>query len=55
MNEILDDTMQDLILWLHNHEHEIESGENDFGELRQLFYELFDRKAGENSNIESVW
>lgn len=54
MNEISGDVMQDLVLWLSAHEYEIESGENDFGDLRELFFELFDRNAGEDENGKPV-
>ena len=40
------DAAQDLINWLAAHEDDIKNGINDFGDLRTIFLEIFDRDAG---------
>ena len=33
----------DLFMYLQTHEHDIEYGENDFGDLKRLFVAIFER------------
>lgn len=55
MEKVDPDTMQDFLLWLGSHEDDIQYGINDFGELRELFHQLFDRNAGEPCNDTPLW
>ena len=38
-------SMQSLAKYLQDHESSIADGENDFGELKEIYEELFHRKA----------
>ena len=42
-----DATIYFFIAWLKDHEDDIEHGYNDFGDLREIFWELVGRNAGE--------
>ena len=56
MNKLDDDQMQDLINWLAGRESDIASGSEDFFELREIFFSLFGRNAGEPVGVnECPW
>ena len=41
------DSAQDLIEYLESHEDDIKYGINDFGRLRDIFLDIFERNAGD--------
>lgn len=47
MREISPDTMQAFMAWLERHEDYISAGLGDVAELREVFFELHGRNAGE--------
>lgn len=47
MKDLNGDQMQDLINWLAGRESDIADGVEDFFELREIFFSLFERNAGE--------
>lgn len=55
MGKVDGDTMQDLINWLYSHEDDIKHRINDFGELHNLFVQLFDREPGAALPPEEPW
>mgnify|MGYP006909080876 CR=1 FL=1 len=55
MVTIDNDTMQDFILWLRNREEDIANGREDFGDLRELFHQVFDRNADEPPIDTPLW
>lgn len=55
MGKVDGDTMQDLINWLYSHEDDIKHSINDFGELHNLFVQLFDREPGAAPPPEEPW
>jgi len=55
MKDIDSDTMQDFLNWLSDREQDIADGSEDFGELRAIFYSLFDRNAGEKVEHDPCW
>jgi hypothetical protein len=56
MNDLDGDQMQDLIIWLAGRERDIADGVDDFFELREIFFSLFGRNAGEPvDESDMVW
>lgn len=55
MDKVDPDTMQDFLIWLSNHEEDIAIGINDFDELRDLFYQLYGRNAGDTDDNKPLW
>lgn len=49
------DTWQDFIIWLDAHEDDIAAGINDFGDLRDIFFEVMFRNAGEPIDSDAIW
>jgi len=47
MEKVDDDTVQDFLIWLKGRESDIADGIEDFGELQELFHQLYGRNAGE--------
>ena len=47
------DDAQDFINWMHTHELDIANDINDFGELKNVFFAIFDRHAGD-SKLDSM-
>ncbi len=47
--------MQDFLIWLNGHEDDITNDINDFGELKEVFNELMQRKAGEPIAKSPMW
>lgn len=45
--DISGDSAQDLIYYLLSHEDDIKQDINDFGDLRHIFLDIFEREAGE--------
>lgn len=55
MRELDGDQMQDLINWLAGREAEIADGSEDFFMLRDIFFSLFGRHAGEMTSADVTW
>lgn len=49
------DVMQDLLIWLHAHEDDIANDINDYGDLKELFCQLYNREAGEIIRDDATW
>jgi hypothetical protein len=47
--------MQDLIIWLCNHEQDIADDINDFGDLQQVFMEAVGRVPGQELPEDPIW
>jgi len=48
------DVMQDFLIWLKSRESDIEHGIEDFDELRELFFILCGRNAGESEDSNQI-
>lgn len=46
-SDISGDSVQDLVNWMHGRESDIAADMEDFGELRNIFREIFGRNAGD--------
>lgn len=55
MNKVDNDTMQNFLDWLKSREDDIAYGIEDFDELRDLFYQLYGRNAGEKDKEKPLW
>ncbi len=55
MKNIDPDTAQDFLIWLSSHESDIQNEVNDFGDLKDLFCQLFSRYPGYREDGCALW